>query len=405
MSSLLLKNATIITPTERLHRGSIFIDRGKIRQVADGEIRPSKRPDTTIHASGKIAVPGYVDLQVNGGKGEGFSQSPEGKYEDIVRFFAEHGTTTMLATILTDTPDKMLAAVRRVVAFRRSRSEYADVVAGIHVEGPFLSPRRRGAHPAGFLRRPDVREVRRWVKVAPGEIRMVTLAPELEDAGKVIRLLNGEGIVAAASHSYADYQCMVESVKKGLSFVTHVGNTTDWPYRKEQEGGWLGVEPGVVGSFLCMEELYGSVIMDGFHFHPAMLMPIVRCKGVEKVALITDAAFVTGLPPGTYRRGRDRVEVTETGYTVGRRKGWLAGSTLTMDKAVKNAVNLAGVSLREAVTMATLTPATVLGMGKRKGRIARGWDADLLVLDSDLNVELTIRGGKVSEKGSCRPRE
>jgi len=117
--------------------------------------------------------------------------------------------------------------------------------------------------------------------------------------------------------------------------------------------------------------------------------------------LITDAAFVAGLPPGTYRKGREKVTVTEPGYTAGRHKGWLAGSILTMDRAVRNAVKLAGLSLPEAVTMATLTPATVLGLEKRKGKIAKGYDADLLVLDSDLNVELSVRGGKVSRERSC----
>jgi len=399
MSSLLIKNGRIITPTRIIEKGSVFVEQEKIRQVAEAEIQLRERPDRTISASGKTVVPGYIDLQVNGAKGEEFSQSTEDKFEEIVRFFVEHGTTTMLATVLADTPQKMLESIRRVAAFRRSKSEYAEPVAGVHVEGPFLNPQRRGAHPASLLRRPDVREVRRWLESAPGEIRMVTLAPELEGAEKVIRLLKAEGIVVAASHSCAGYKCMREAVKNGLSFVTHVGNTTDWPYRKEQEDGWLGVEPGVVGSFLCMEELCGSVIMDGFHFHPAMLMPVVRCKGAEKVALITDAAFVTGLPPGTYRKGKDRIRVMEAGYTVGRRKRWLAGSILTMDRAVRNAVKLGGLSLQEAVTMATLTPATVLGMQKTKGRIERGCDADILILDSSLNVELTVcRGRVIAEK-------
>jgi N-acetylglucosamine-6-phosphate deacetylase len=399
MSSLLIEKATIVTPTETWQGASVFIQRGKIRQVAVGKPRGTaglpERPDRTITASGKFVVPGYIDLQVNGGKGEGFSESAGEKYEEIVRFFAEHGTTTMLATVLTDTPQGMLDTIRRVAAFRRSKANFGGIVAGIHVEGPFLNPQRRGAHPARLLRKPDTKEVRKWLRAAPGEMKMMTLAPELDHAGNVISLLKSEGIVSAVSHSCADYKCMVASVKKGLSFVTHVGNTTDWPYRKEQEAGWLGVEPGVVGSFLSMDELSGSVILDGFHFHPAMLMPVVNCKGTQKVALITDAAFVAGLAPGTYRKGRERVMVTEAGYTVGTRKGWLAGSVLTMDRAVKNAVRLAGLSLPEAVTMATLTPATVLGLEKRKGRIARGWDADVLILDSELNVECTIRGGRV----------
>lgn len=392
MRSLLFKNATIITPDEILRRGFVLIERGRIRSVGTGVPKLHRAAVETIDASGELLVPGYVDVQVNGGMGEEFSQSPLEKFDRIIGYFAERGTTSMLATVLTDTPEKMLEAIRRAAAYRESKSEYAGVVIGIHVEGPFLNPQRRGAHPQPLLRRPDIREVRRWLRAAPDAIRMVTLAPELDGAQKVIQLLHDAGVVVAASHSFADYRCMAESAKNGLSFVTHVGNTTDWPYRKQQSNGRLGAEPGVVGSFLCMEELSGSVILDGFHLHPAMLKPILCCKGPKKVVLITDAAFVAGMPPGTYRLGREKVTVSPDGYTVGWRKGWLAGSLLTMDQAVRNAVRLAGVSLVEAVTMATLSPAKALGF-RRKGRIAPGYDADLLVLDSDLNVKVTIRGG------------
>lgn len=394
MSSLLFQNATIITPDETVRRGFVFLERGRIRAVGAGTPKLGRAAVEAIDASGRLLVPGYVDVQVNGAMGEEFSQSPVEKYDKIVRHFVQHGTTAMLATVLTDTPENMLDAIRRVAAYRESKSEYAGAVIGIHVEGPFLNPQRRGAHPQRLLRKPDVNEVRRWLAAAPDAIRMVTLAPELEGAGKVIRLLRDARVVVAASHSFADYRCMAESVKNGLSFVTHLGNTTDWPYRKEQPEGWLGVEPGVVGSFLCMGELSASVILDGFHFHPAMLKPILRSKSPENVALITDAAFVAGLPPGTYRKGKERVTVTPEGYTVGRRKGWLAGSVLTMDRAVQNAVRLSGVSLVEALTLAAASPAKVLRLGK-KGRIAPGYDADLVILDSALDVNMTVRGGRL----------
>lgn len=394
MVPLLFQNAAIVTPDEILRRGFVLVERGRIRSVGTGVPKVHPAAVERIDAADGLVVPGYVDLQVNGAMGEEFSQSPVEKYDDIVRHFVKHGTTAMLATVLTDTPENMLDAIRHVAAYRESKSEYAEAVVGIHVEGPFLNPQRRGAHPQHLLRKPDVNEVRRWLRAAPDAIRMVTLAPELDGSRNVIRLLHDAGIVVAASHSFADYRCMAESAKNGLSFVTHVGNTTDWPYRKEQPGGWLGVEPGVVGSFLCMGEVSGSVILDGFHFHPGMLKPILRCKSPQKVSLITDAAFVAGLPPGTYRKGKERVTVTPEGYTVGRRKGWLAGSVLTMDHAVQNAVRLSGVSLVEALTMATASPAKVLGL-TRKGRIAPGYDADLLVMDSALNVKMTVRGGSL----------
>ena len=166
MNSILIKGARIITPTEILPRGSVFLDRGRIRAVARGKLSLPRRPERTINAPGKTLIPGYIDLQVNGGKGEGFSESPAADYEMIVRFFAEHGTTTMLATVLTDTPERMLESIRRVVSFRESRSKYARLVAGVHVEGPFLNPARRGAHPVKLLRGPNEKEIRSWLKAA-----------------------------------------------------------------------------------------------------------------------------------------------------------------------------------------------------------------------------------------------
>jgi N-acetylglucosamine-6-phosphate deacetylase len=395
MCSLLIYNAEIITPTKILPDAFVSIDRGKINRIGRQKSDLPHDADTMIDASGKLVVPGFIDLQVNGGVGEEFSQSPVEQFEKIIRFFCCHGTTSMLPTILTQSRERMLQSIERVAAFRRSDSECAHVVAGIHVEGPFLRPKRRGAHPARHLRKPDLGEVQSWLKAAPDDIRIVTLAPELEGSEEVIEFLSREGVIVSASHSYADYECMRESVQKGLSFVTHAGNTTDWPYRKRREGGRLTAEPGVVGSFLSMEKLSGSVIMDGFHFHPAMLKPILQCKGPERVALVTDAAFVAGLPPGTYHKGRETVAVTAAGYTKGRNKGWLAGSILTMDQAIKNAVSMAGLSVRDAIMMATLTPARILRMEKKKGRIAGGYDADLVILDRQLNVDQVILGGRV----------
>ena len=215
-------------------------------------------------------------------------------------------------------------------------------------------------------------------------------------ADAVIHQAAQMGILVSAGHSAARYGTIQAAYQAGLRFVTHAGNASDWPHREMGQHGFLSSEPGLVGSLMSIPNLGGSVIMDGHHFHPALLPPLLAIKGVKSLALISDASPVAGCPPGEYQSGGLVVTIHPEGFaTSGRGGGWLAGSTITLLQAVQRAVNLAGLSLQQAVEMATLTPARWIRIDHKKGQVRSGWDADLLILNQDLSLRHVFCGGNL----------
>jgi N-acetylglucosamine-6-phosphate deacetylase len=269
---------------------------------------------------------------------------------------------------------------------------------GIHLEGPFLSPEKKGAHNPEYLRLPNAGLMQLFLQAAAGMLRMVTLAPELPGAVDLIPGLVEKNVIVSGGHTAAHYDDFQSAVRAGMTFLTHIGNASDWPHRSLNQYGFLGSQPGMVGSLMAMPQLGGSIIMDGFHFHPALLKPLVDLKGSQKMALVSDASSVCGLPPGEYESGGLLATVHPEGFaTSGRGGGWLAGSTITLLQAVQNAVHLAGLPLADALTLAALSPARLLGIADQKGRIIPGADADLLVLNRDLTLRHVIVKGQLLE--------
>jgi N-acetylglucosamine-6-phosphate deacetylase len=237
----------------------------------------------------------------------------------------------------------------------------------------------------------------RLVVASGRKIALFTLAPELPGALPVIGWLAEQGVVVSAGHTAATYADMKEAMAVGLSCVTHAGNASDWPYRATGPLGFMASEPGIVGTLLAEPSLSCGIIVDGFHFHPALMRPLVTVKGEDHVLLVSDASMIAGCQPGEYESGGLQVTVHPEGFaTSGRGGGWLAGSTITLLDAVQRCVRLAGLSLHSAVYMATLAPARLLGIDARKGQIAAGSDADLLVLNRDLSLRHVIVGGRIS---------
>jgi N-acetylglucosamine-6-phosphate deacetylase len=268
-------------------------------------------------------------------------------------------------------------------------------IPGLHLEGPFLNPDRRGAHPLEHIRPPDLGLARELFEAARRRIVILTLAPELDGALPLIRWFAGERVVVSAGHTMAPCDLVLRACDEGLRMLTHVGNTSDWPYRRKNAEDILTSEPAVVGAFMISDRLRGSVIVDGYHLDPRLAAALMRLRGPHNVALISDASYATGLPPGEYDDGLIRTTVHPDGYAYATGGGgWLAGSVIALDQAVRVAVRQGGVALREAVEMATLTPARILGLEGRKGRIAPGYDADLVFLDSQLAVKRVLRAGR-----------
>ncbi|MBW7885082.1 MAG: N-acetylglucosamine-6-phosphate deacetylase [Caldilineaceae bacterium] len=345
-----------------------------------------------LDASDGYVVPGLVDVQVNGALGWSFQAHHRAHFDAIVAYHRQRGTTTLLPTLVTADVPTLLQSLKVLAEYLAHA--HGAWLPGIHLEGPFLSPLKSGAHDAAALRNPDLALVQQFLAAARGRLAMVTLAPELMGSLPVIKHLAEHGIIVAAGHTAATYAQMKRAMAAGLSCVTHAGNASDWPHRAQGELGFMASEPGIVGTLLAEPDLACSVILDGYHFHPALLPPLVRVKNPGRVFLISDASTGAGCPPGEYESGGLHVTIHPEGFaTSGRGGGWLAGSTITLLDAVQRAVRLAGMSLHEAVAMATHAPAKLLGINGRKGTLSPGSDADLLVLNRDLTLRAVIVGG------------
>jgi N-acetylglucosamine-6-phosphate deacetylase len=296
-----------------------------------------------------------------------------------------YGTTAFLPSTVSARPDELLRAVEACrEAARPSTAPGAEIV-GIHVEGPFINRKRKGAQPEEGIRDPDPDECRRLLDAADGLIRVMTLAPELPGALDMIRWLRREGVIASLGHSEADYDTTLAAIDAGATHATHLFNAMPPLHHRT---------PGLAAACLNEPEIHAEVIADGIHLAPEIVRLAVRAKGPERVILITDAMAAVGRPDGTYMLGRNRVIVRgdvcllEDGVTI-------ASSMLTMNLAVRNAQRFAAVPLTDAVRMATLVPARVCGCADRKGSLEVGKDADLALLRPDFSVAATVLAGEV----------
>jgi N-acetylglucosamine-6-phosphate deacetylase len=377
VSDLVLTGARVVTPDEDHASGWVAISEGRIDAV--GGIADAPPPAAQALAlDGRIVVPGFVDLHVHGGGGAQFTDGDPDACVRAARFHAAHGTTALLATTVTASPDALLAAVRAIAEAMAGE----PLIVGAHLEGPWLSHERRGAQDPAHLRPPDVAELAELVDAAAGNVRMVSLAPELPGAIATIEAAVAAGAVAALAHTDATYDQAIAAVEAGARHAVHTFNGMRPLHHRE---------PGVIGAVLDRSEVTCEVIADGLHVHPAAIRLVARAKG-DGLVLVTDAIEAAGLGDGAYRLGGGVVEV-RNGRAV-TPEGSLAGSTLTMDAAVRNAHRWLGVDLAAAVALATRHPARVIGLEGRKGRLAPGHDADLVVLDEALRPVATMVGGR-----------
>ncbi len=373
MSQLALSGRALL-PDGTLQDATIVIERGSITHVTPGL---DSKADLVV--SGTIA-PGFIELQINGAYGADFSNDGR-TVASVAARLPETGVTAFLATIITspwDTYTPRLSQVREAMRDVMHSASGARPL-GVHLEGPYLHPAKRGAHNQAFLRVPNVDEILRWADTSI--TRIVTLAPELPGALDAIRALSGKGIVVSAGHSNATYAKAMAGFKAGITWGTHLYNAMS---------GLGHREPGLPGALMSSSVPCG-LIADGIHVHPAMVKLAFKAKGAQGITLITDAMAAMGMAPGRYKLS-DR-EVSVDGTSARLADGTLAGSILTTDQAVRNMISFTDCTPAKALAMASTTPARVLSLD-RQGRIASGCDADLVVLDESLQVERTIVAGK-----------
>lgn len=364
--------------------GKVYVD-GQFQDtdllVQDGRVAGfSGKADEVVDLGGKLLVPGFLDLHTHGGDGVDVNAATAQDLAKIGKFFAKNGTTGWLCSILTDTPEQTLWCIDQAKAAMAAPITGAQLM-GIHLEGPFLCSAYKGAMPEHLLRKGDPALFRQYQQAAEGAVRYITVSPEVEGVVDMIREISGSTTVAIG-HSGADYETSCAAIDAGAQACTHTFNAM---------GLFHQHRPGIMGAVLerpvCCE-----AICDGRHLHPGSVRMLLACKGWDKVVAVTDSIQASGLPDGHYKLGVNDV-VVEDGDAKLASNGVRAGSTLTTGQALKNLVKFTGESVEKVLPLLTANPARLIGMDHRKGSIAPGKDADLVVLDQDLNVTATYVAG------------
>jgi len=337
-------------------------------------------------------APGFIDLQVNGFSGVDYNE-PDAPHEEIARsihVMFSAGVTRFFPTVITGSPDRMAGALRNLAAARERLPEGAAMEA-FHVEGPFISPEDgpRGAHPREWVRAPDLDEFHRLQVAAEGLIRLITVSPEWPDSARFIEQLVREGVTVSIGHTKADARQIDEAVSAGATLSTHLGNGAH---------AVLSRHPNYIFDQLAEDRLAASFIVDGIHLGHAFLQTAIRAKGAERTILVTDAVQPAGCAPGFYAMAGLPVELSPDGSVRLRENGRLAGSALMMDRAISNVMKMAGVSLRDAITMATRNPARIGRVASRMRGLAPGERADIVRFrreeDGSIRVIETWMGGR-----------
>ena len=373
----LLGGGRVVTPDGVLGDAWVEVTDGRIAQVA------SARPGLdapVMDLQGAWLLPGYVDLHVHGGGGHNVSDSLE-EMEQAVAFHRTHGTTATLISLVTAPEDALTAQLEWAAELVRRGPTPRGHVLGSHLEGPFLSARRCGAQNEAHMVPPDPALLERLRSVAGDTLRMVTIAPELPGALELIRTLSGAGVIAALGHSDATYEQALEGIHAGANHATHLFNAMP---------PLLHRKPGLVGAAL-ETGITCELINDGRHVHPAIVRLVFDL--IPATVLVTDAIDATGVGDGQFELGGQEVRV-KAGEARLSATGSLAGSTLTMDHALRNAVKTSGLSVERASAAASLMPARTLGLDHELGSITPGRRADMVVLDDDLQVTDVMAGGR-----------
>lgn len=341
-----------------------------------------------IHAGGGYLCPGFIDVHLHGGGGADVMDASPGALSQLSRTHARHGTVGFLPTTVTAPYDQLHRVLEAVEETAGTREEGAEIL-GVHLEGPHLNPARAGAQNPEYLTPPSLPEMKALMERFPGRVRWVTVAPELEGARPLIEFLHSQGVVVSVGHSDATYEQTTEAFRWGARHATHTFNGMNPLHHRA---------PGVPGAVLTARHVSAELIADGFHIHAGVARLLWQVKGPDRLLLVTDAMRATDLPDGRYDLGGLEVDV-EGGAARLAGKGNLAGSTLTLERAVAWMADAVGVPLAEAVRLATLNPARRLGVADRLGSLEVGKDASLVLLDGSFRVRLTLRRGELIYDG------
>ncbi|PRY32631.1 N-acetylglucosamine-6-phosphate deacetylase [Umezawaea tangerina] len=360
-----LTGGRVVTPDGVLKSGWLAVRDGRILAVGEGT--PPDGPTTDV--GGSLVVPGFVDIHCHGGGGEAFTNADPDRVRKAASAHRRHGTTTLLASLVSRPVPEMVEQIAKLAELVQE-----GLISGLHLEGPFLSAARCGAHDPAILRPPDRDSVTRLLDAGKGAVRMITLAPELEGAVEAVRLLVDNDVLAAVGHTDGTEAQIRPAIEAGSTVATHLFNGMRPLHHRE---------PGPIGALLDDERVTVELICDLVHLHPTTVHLAAKHAGAGRTVLITDAIAAAGVGDGVYDVGGLEVRVVDGVPTLAG-GGSLAGSTLTMDAAFRNAVTACGLSIVEASHAASTRPAALLGLGDQTGELRAGLAADLVVLDSEL---------------------
>lgn len=384
MTTTLIHAGRALTPTGEIADAGILIREGVIEAIGPREGMNLPGDANEIAATDKAAIPGFIDVHIHGAGGHDVMEGTTEAMTAVTKTVARHGTTSIVATTVTASAEDICRSCEGIAKYIAMQHESGDPraeVLGIHFEGPFLNEIRRGVHPAEWLRLPSTELLERFAAAASGNALMLTIAPELPGAMPCIDAARRAGMVVGIGHTDATYEQAREAIAHGARHAVHVYNAMR-PFSHR--------DSGVIGAVLTAPNVTAELIADGVHVEEAAMRLLLQAKSADCVILVSDGVSATGMPDGKYMLGN--VAVTVSGGVCRNSEGKLAGSTLTLDRALRNVVAL-GKSFEETTRMLTLNPSGLLGVEFKKGALRVGADADILVLDEGLQLTgVWIRG-------------
>ena len=385
---LVIENGTVYTPSQVVPDGIVLVEGRQIQAVGRRGDLAIPEEAQRIDARGGFIAPGFVDMHIHGLRGYDTMDCQVASLQKMSSILPSYGVTSFVPTTISAKSETIEQALQTAREAKRMETAGAEML-GVHVEGPFLSAQERGAHRLDLLRSPQPEDQALLLRYAD-VVRSCTLAPELPGALDLIRALSARGIVVSVGHSNAIDIEMERAVDAGLSHATHLYGNMSTLRRLN-----LRRVAGVVESVLLDDRLTAEIIGDGYHIAPSLMKLALKAKGAEHLAVVTDASPLMGQPPGSYRVWDIDVILEEEIAFVADRTAY-AGSVATMDRCLRRVIEYTGVSLADALQMVALTPATILGVANRKGTLAAGKDADMVILDRDLHVAQTVVAGKIA---------
>jgi N-acetylglucosamine-6-phosphate deacetylase len=374
-----------------IERGMVVVEGGKICHAGKADDYTLAGDETHLDYTGQYIIPGMIDLHVHGSAGYDVMDGTAQAIREIGKSLCRYGVTGFLATTMTAPWDQIVRALEAIAEAATGPLEHAQLL-GVHLEGPWINPKHKGAQKEEDIQQPAREQVEAITGVGAAPVRMVTLAPEMPGVMEAIAELVRHNVICSIGHSDATWEQVKQAVAVGASHFTHLFNAMRGLHHRE---------PGVVGAALQMRQCSCDIIADFVHVHPAAVELVYHNKGREKLLLISDGMRAVGMGDGTFELGGQTVHVR--GCIARLDSGTLAGSTLTLDQAVKNLVEKIGIPVADAVYMASTAPAKKLGIADRKGSLEAGKDADLAVLSGDFRARMTMVNGNIVYREDGEP--